>query len=132
MCDIFGRPKSSFCCVIIIFTMFSSWWGVHMSSVMRRFVAGGHFPIFSLTPLKIILTDQNSRVVLLVIDILTSVLIFCIFNFYSWLFCENFICFEFYHSIPICDILFFSIWSLFFQLFFCPLVKLIFLFNFTL
>jgi hypothetical protein len=27
---------------------------------------------------------------------------------------------------------FFSIWSLFFQLFFCPLVKLIFLFNFTL
>jgi hypothetical protein len=107
MCDIFGRPKSSFRCVIIIFTMFSSWWGVHMSSVMRRFVAGGHFPIFSLTPLKIILTDQNSRVVLLVIDILTSVLIFCIFNFYSWLFCENFICFEFYHSIPIRDILFF-------------------------
>lgn len=76
MYDIFGRPKSSFRCVIIIFTMFSSWWGVHMSSVMRRFVAGGHFPIFSLTPLKIILTDQNSRVVLLVIDILTSVLFF--------------------------------------------------------
>jgi len=45
---------------------------------------------------------------LLVIDISTLILILLISNFFSWSVCKSFICFQFYFSILICDILFFS------------------------
>ena len=50
--------------------------------------------------------------------------LFSFSNFFSWFFYKILIRFQFYHSISIYNMLFFSIWSLFF-------VKLIFLFNFT-
>jgi hypothetical protein len=50
------------------------------------------------------------------VDISTSEFIHLIFNFCSWPlpFCRSFIYFQFNHSISIYQILYFSIWSLFF------------------
>jgi hypothetical protein len=84
--------------------------------------------LFSLFPSKPLFAMQNFGVVLWFMKISTSILIFLIFNFYSWSFCRTLICFQFYHSIPIWDIWCFLIWSLFFDFwfFYGYFVKLIF------
>ena len=68
----------------------------------------------SLFPSKLMLDMQNFGVALLFIEILTLVFIFLICNFYSWPFYKIMICFEFYPSISICDMLFFLLRSSFF------------------
>jgi hypothetical protein len=57
--------------------------------------------------------------VFFVFNILISVFIFLIFNFYFWPFYKTFICFQFHHSILICHILFFSIWFVLFWFLIC-------------
>jgi hypothetical protein len=81
--------------------------------------------LFSLIFKKIIIWPLLLLFVFQLHSLLFWFLIFC-----SWFFCKKIICFQFLPSIPICHILFFSIWSSFFW-FFCSFVKLIFLFNFT-
>jgi hypothetical protein len=57
------------------------------------------------------------------------------FNFCFWSFYRSFICFQFHHSIPIYQILYFLIWSLFFLfliVFFDFFVKVLLVFNFIL
>jgi len=54
-------------------------------------------------------------------------------NFWSWLFCISFTCFQFHSSIPVYQILYFSIWSSFFEfIIFCLVlfVKVLLVFNF--
>jgi hypothetical protein len=57
---------------------------------------------------------KNYNLTLFIVGILILVLIYFISNFCSWPFCRSFICFKFRHSISIYQILYFSIWSLFF------------------
>jgi hypothetical protein len=81
------------------------------------------------------LVIQIFRVVLLVLDISTLILILLIFNFCSWLFYKKIICFQFHPSMSICYVLFFPIWSLlfWFLIFFLDLFMLfLFVFNFIL
>jgi hypothetical protein len=69
----------------------------------------------------------------LVIGISTSVIIFLISHFRSWFSCKNFICFQFYHSIIIYQILYSLIWSSFFGFlifYFCTFVNVLLIFNF--
>ena len=54
---------------------------------------------------------ENYSLTLLVVSTSTSIQIYLIFNFYSWLFYRSFIYFQFHHFILICYILCFSIWS---------------------
>jgi len=86
----------------------------HISSVVVRFIAGELFfpPFFSLSFIK------KYSLALLVVGILTSVFILLISDFWSCSFCKNFICFQFYPSIPIYQILYFSNWFSFFWLLF--------------
>jgi hypothetical protein len=63
-----------------------------MVLVVGQFVTGDAFFFLSL-PLKITLTIQDFRVVLLFIEISTSILILLISNFCSWSFCKILICF---------------------------------------
>jgi len=65
------------------------------------------FHLLSLVLLKFTLIMRNFRVFLLFMEISISIFIFLIFDFYSWLLYEVLICFQFYFSISICDILFF-------------------------
>ena len=65
------------------------------------------FHLLSLVPLNFTLIMRNFRVFLLFMEISISVFILLIFYFYSWLLYEVLICFQFYFSISICDILFF-------------------------
>ena len=67
-----------------------------------------YFYLFSLFPLKFMLSIQNFRVVLVLIETSTLVWILLIFNFCSLSFCKILICFQFYYSILICDMLFFQ------------------------
>ena len=92
----------------------------HISPVVVRFIASELFfpPFFSLSFIK------NYSLALLVVGILTSVFILLISNFWSCSFCKNFICFHFYSSIPIYQILYFSNWSSFFWLLFFSLTFL--------
>jgi hypothetical protein len=85
------------------------------------------FFLFSLPTLK------NYNLILLVIGISTSVIIFLISHFRSWFSCKNFICFQFYHSIIIYQILYSLIWSSFFGFlifYFCTFVNVLLIFNF--
>jgi hypothetical protein len=100
----------------------------HVSSVVVRFSTSGPFVfLFSLPTLK------NYSLILLVIGISTSVIILLISHFQSWFSCKNFICFQFYHSIIIYQILYSLIWSSFFGFlifYFCTFVNVLLIFNF--
>jgi hypothetical protein len=63
------------------------------------------------------------RVILLVINISILARNVLILNFCSWPFCKAFICFQFHHSISICDILFFQFSSHFLNFFFLLLLN---------
>ena len=80
---------------------------------MEQFIASGPILFCFLSSL------ENYKLVFFVFNILISVFILFIFNFYSWPFYKTFICFQFHHSIPICHILFFSIWFVLFWFLIC-------------
>jgi hypothetical protein len=71
-------------------------------------------PLFFSHFLKIALAIQIFRVVLLVVDISTLLLILLIFNFCFWSICKIFICFQFHHAIMIYYIYFFDLFLIFF------------------
>jgi len=128
------RPKISLHRNMGIFTRSSFSWGglrqqQHDGLSLVTFIS--LVLLFSLILVKFTLTIQNFRIVLLFIDISTLVFILLIFNFCSWSFCKILICFQFYHSIPICYTLFFIVWFSLFDCFFGHFVKMIFIFNFT-
>jgi len=94
------------------------------------------FHFFSFLLFKFMLVIQNFKVVLSFTNILTSVLLFFIFNSCSWfLFYQISNCFQFHLWIHNCYLLFFQIWSFFFLFWFFVLnsfVGLIFIFKFLL
>ena len=97
-----------------------------MVLVVGRFVASSglfFFPLFSFLLLKIMLTIENFRVILLFIKISILILTPLIFTLYSWSFYKILICFH--HSIPFVICYFSNIVLIRFD-FFCPFVKLFF------
>jgi hypothetical protein len=97
-----------------------------MSSIVVQFVANEFFPSLSFPPSKVTTLPSccwyfNFSPIILISHIL------------SWLFCKNFICFQFYHWILIYQILYFPIWSSFsgFLIFYFSLfIKVLLVFNF--
>jgi hypothetical protein len=99
------HPKISFRCVIrsvivsscLLSGPYWRWWFglLHMSLYFSFFLS----------------LLENYSLTLLVVSTSTSIQIYLIFNFYSWLFYRSFIYFQFHHFILICYILCFSIWS---------------------
>jgi hypothetical protein len=102
-CNASSCPKIPFHHVTGIFFMSSRWsdacwlWWFDLFLVNLYFF----FLFFSLSSL------EKYSLILFVVGISTSILILFIFNFYSWSFYRNFICFQFRLSIPSHILLFF-------------------------
>jgi hypothetical protein len=80
----------------------------------------------------ILLSFENYRLVMFIVDILTQIFIFLIPDFFSWSFYKKFICFQFYLSISIWHIyIFYFVLFFRFLIFFLGLfVNISLVFNF--